>query len=215
MFAPCLLGRPGTGRQGPVLMSLRLAGLRYSSACHSISVTQVFKKALPSSGLLIRGFGVQVPGGAPDLTWGFTVPGHFFRVRFVHMFAPCLLARTDPAIRGLSKTARPVPNAASGSLDQWSRPPARFRERSRSPLYRCRHAQCNLLVNGTRTADTSPARAPHTRRLPARHARDSGICFRVAVPTAADARGANPLGTSRPRGARRRPGTTEKSERRP
>ena len=26
MFAPCLLGCPGTGRQNPVLMSLRLAG---------------------------------------------------------------------------------------------------------------------------------------------------------------------------------------------
>jgi hypothetical protein len=30
------------------------------------------------SGLLICGFGVQVPGGAPVLTWGFIVPGHFF-----------------------------------------------------------------------------------------------------------------------------------------
>jgi hypothetical protein len=28
-----------------------------------------------ASGLLIRGFGVQVPGGAPVLTWGFTAPG--------------------------------------------------------------------------------------------------------------------------------------------
>ena len=28
-----------------------------------------------SSGLLIRGFGVRVPGGAPVLTWGFVVPG--------------------------------------------------------------------------------------------------------------------------------------------
>src|SRR6185437_1387362 len=59
------------------------------------------------SGLLIRGFGVQVPGGAPGLTWGFTTPGHFLCVRFVLMFAPCLLGRTDPAIRGLSKTAPP------------------------------------------------------------------------------------------------------------
>jgi hypothetical protein len=71
MFAPCLLGCPGTGRQDPVLMSLRLAGLRYSSPCHSIPVTRVFKKVPLSSGLLIRGFGVQVPGGAPGLTWGF------------------------------------------------------------------------------------------------------------------------------------------------
>ena len=109
MFAPCLLGRPGTGRQNPVLMSLRLAGLRYSSACHSIPVTQVFKKVSLSSGLLIRGFGVQVSGGAPGLTWGFTTPGHFFRVRFVPLVAPWLLARTDPAIRVLSKTALPRP----------------------------------------------------------------------------------------------------------
>jgi hypothetical protein len=49
-------------------MSLRLAGLRYSSACRSIPVTQVFKKVSLSSGLLIRGFGVQVPGGAPGLS---------------------------------------------------------------------------------------------------------------------------------------------------
>jgi hypothetical protein len=56
------------------------------------------------------------------------------------MFAPCLLGRTDPAIRGLSKTARPAPdagafapdpvpphpaNAAPPPLDQWSRPSSR------------------------------------------------------------------------------------------
>lgn len=64
-FAPCLLGCSGTGRQDTVLMSLRLAGLRYCSACHSIPVTQVFKKLPLSSGLLIRGFGVQISGGAP------------------------------------------------------------------------------------------------------------------------------------------------------
>src|SRR5277367_1727166 len=64
-----------------------------------------------SSGLLIRGFGVQVPGGAPVLTWGFIKTRSSFRVRFVLMFAPCLLGRTDPAIRGLSKTARPAPDS--------------------------------------------------------------------------------------------------------
>ena len=42
MFAPRLLGRPGTGWQDAVLTSLRLVGLRYSSARHSIPVTQVF-----------------------------------------------------------------------------------------------------------------------------------------------------------------------------
>ncbi len=111
MFARCLLGRPGTGRQGTVLTSLRLAGLRYSSACHSISVTQVFRKVPLSSGLLIRGFGVQVPGGAHVLTWGFTAPGHFLCARFAAVVAPWLLARTDLAIPGLSKTAHPGADA--------------------------------------------------------------------------------------------------------
>ena len=38
-----------------------------------------------SSGLLIRGFGVQVPGGAPVLTWGFVAPGRFFVSVFCHV----------------------------------------------------------------------------------------------------------------------------------
>jgi hypothetical protein len=71
MFAPCLLGCPGTGRQDPVLMSLRLTGSRYSSACHSIPVTQVFKK-LP---LLIRGFGVQSPWRRTRYDLGSSTPG--------------------------------------------------------------------------------------------------------------------------------------------
>ena len=65
MFAPCLLGCPGTGRQDPVLMSLRLAGLRYSSACHSIPATQVFKKVSLSSGLLIPWFMRRISVCAP------------------------------------------------------------------------------------------------------------------------------------------------------
>jgi hypothetical protein len=65
--------------------------------------------------LLIRGFGVQVPGGAPVLTWGFSAPGLFLCVRFVPMFAPRLLGRTDPAIRGLSKTVRPAPEHTSAA----------------------------------------------------------------------------------------------------
>jgi len=61
----------------------------------------------------------------------------FLCARFVPMFAPCLLARTGPAIRCLSKTARPAPDpghaprhrdhwrpadVAPPSLDHWSRP---------------------------------------------------------------------------------------------
>jgi hypothetical protein len=47
------------------------------------------------SGLLIRGFGVQVPGGAPVLTWRFY---HIFGLvdgSFPAMFAPRLLASPD------------------------------------------------------------------------------------------------------------------------
>jgi hypothetical protein len=58
-----------------------------------------------SSGLLIRGFGVRVPGGAPVLTWGFTAPGCFLCVRFVHMLDPCSLVSHDRVVAGLSKTA--------------------------------------------------------------------------------------------------------------
>jgi hypothetical protein len=42
VLAPCLFGCAGTDRQGPALTSLCLAGLRYSSARHSIPVIQVF-----------------------------------------------------------------------------------------------------------------------------------------------------------------------------
>jgi hypothetical protein len=57
------------------------------------------------------------------------------------MFAPCLLGRTDPAIRGLSKTAHPAPTPPLPPLDQWSRPSTRVPERARFPLHRCCHAQ--------------------------------------------------------------------------
>jgi hypothetical protein len=96
------------------------------------------------SGLLIRGFGVQVPGGAPGLAWGFTTPGHFY----VSVLSPCLLrvcsgARTLQSgscqkrpirhqMRGHAppdprRIARPTPHrlrpaSGQGPLDQWSRP---------------------------------------------------------------------------------------------
>ena len=110
-FAPCLLGCPGTGRQNPVLTSLRLAGLRYSSACHSVSVTQVFKKLPLSSGLLIRWFGVQVPGGAPGLAWGFITPGHFY----VSVSSPWLLRGCSRARTLQSGSCQKRPNPAPTS----------------------------------------------------------------------------------------------------
>jgi len=46
-------------------------------------------------GLLIRGFGVQVPGGAPVLTWHFCYLFALVTGRFPAMSAPCLLASPD------------------------------------------------------------------------------------------------------------------------
>jgi hypothetical protein len=100
MFAPCLLGCPGTGRQDAALTSLRLAGLRYSSACHSTSVTQVFKKASLSSGLLIPWFGLYVRYDIPVPTWDFVI----FRSLSDSRFVPCLLRACSrvfgPVLRG-------------------------------------------------------------------------------------------------------------------
>ena len=117
MLARCLLECPGTGRQDTVLMSLRLAGLRYSSACHSVPVTQVFKKVSLSSGLLIRGFGVQVPGGAHRVTWGFIG-------LLLCPVCPVFLAVLAPRLLGGRMLAggRLVKNAPIG-LDQPSEPP--------------------------------------------------------------------------------------------
>ena len=109
MVAPCLLGCPGTRRQHPASAErspIRAAGQNGSSRHVPASLSTSSKRRYEQiSRLLIRGFGVQVPGGAPVMTWGFIAPGLFFRVRFVPMAAPWLLARTDPAIRACQKRA--------------------------------------------------------------------------------------------------------------
>jgi hypothetical protein len=48
-----------------------------------------------SNGLLIRGFAVRVPGGAPALTWCYTRSGSPREGRFGAMFAPRLLVSPD------------------------------------------------------------------------------------------------------------------------
>ncbi len=178
----------------------------YRPAGHSISRHYLTRLKRQSSRLLICGFGVQVPGGAPDppgLAWGFIAPGHFLCVRFVPMVAPWLLARTDPAIRVLSKTAYPAPDAGTITPDRRRhvRPtppqahqtngldlPRGHRQRAWSPLYQCRHAQCNLLVNGARTADTPVALTLRPAGCPPGMRGTAAMCFRVAVPAAADTR---------------------------
>ena len=162
MFARCLLGRPGTGRQDPVLTSLRLAGLRYSSACRGIPMTQVFKKLPLSSGLLIRGFGVRVPGGAPVLDLG------FYRSRSLTMCPFCLRGCSPARIqqswacqeqstlrrsRGYAPRHRAAvsADAAPTQLGQWSRPLRRLSGTCPESLCQCRHAALYLLVIGTLT----------------------------------------------------------------
>ncbi len=88
MFAPCLLGCRGTARQRAAPRGSRSPGLPYSPARHSIA-----RHHAPL--LLIRGFGVQVPGGAPVLTWGYTESRFPREGRFRPMFAPRLLVSPD------------------------------------------------------------------------------------------------------------------------
>ena len=79
---------------------------------------------------------VLQPAFLPVLTWSFTAPGHFSCLFCPHV-APCLLGRTDPAIRGLSK--RPirrrrrlwVPKTYATRRYSWITPPARSRRRTR------------------------------------------------------------------------------------
>jgi hypothetical protein len=52
-----------------------------------------------SSRLLICGFGVRVPGGARNLTWGFTLSGSPREGHFLLTFAPRLLVSPDLVAR--------------------------------------------------------------------------------------------------------------------
>jgi hypothetical protein len=81
--------RYGPAGRGTHVTSARGVAVQLRMSQHSRDSS--FQKSASEQRILIRGFGVQVPGGAPGLTWGFTTPGHFLCVRFVHMFAPCLL----------------------------------------------------------------------------------------------------------------------------
>ena len=86
---------------------------------------------------------------------GFYRSRSFFMCPFIPMFAPCLLARTDPAIQacqnGLYRcpvrgvrpgTRRPRRVGVTvGSLDQWSRPFAQAPGARPESPFRCRHVQ--------------------------------------------------------------------------
>jgi len=105
MFAPCLLGCHGTARQRPVPGGRGSRGLPHNPAGSSIIRHQEAFSNTLSSGLLIRGFGVQVPGGAPVLTWGFYCTFTLVNSRFRAMFAPRLLVSPNLVVGGVSTVA--------------------------------------------------------------------------------------------------------------
>ena len=91
-----------------------------------------------SSGLLICGFGVQVPGAARTLTWGFTAPGHFLCVRFVSVLARVSEpGRRRPCQEWPNREQR-RPSQLVNFLDQWSRPSV-FWCRTLDTSSECRH----------------------------------------------------------------------------
>src|SRR5580700_5523467 len=91
MFAPCLLGCPGTPRQHPVSAARcryrRPDKMAAPGTCRHRPIPGQRGRLEQSSGLLIRGFGVQVPGGAPVLTWGLSLHVLFY----VPVLSPCWL----------------------------------------------------------------------------------------------------------------------------
>jgi hypothetical protein len=110
MLAPCLLGCPRYGPAPPGIRSaprIRATGQNGSSR-HTIAFFDSSLRRIneQNSGLLIRGFGVQVPGGAPVMTWGFTTPGHFLCAQFVHLCAPCALGGAKRGAGRLVKYGR-------------------------------------------------------------------------------------------------------------
>ncbi len=95
VVAPCLLGCRGTARYRPAPHGTRSRGLPYSPARRSMGRHHAPLAQWQSSRLLIRGFGVQVPGGAPVLTWGYIRFWSSSAARFGAMFAPRLLVSPD------------------------------------------------------------------------------------------------------------------------
>ncbi len=96
LVARRLLVCPGTNRQHPAAAGIRPRREVQEGAACSIVRHRLAESNTCCSGLLIRGFGVQVPGGAPDLTWGYPRSAWSLRACFVSMFAPRLLVSRDP-----------------------------------------------------------------------------------------------------------------------
>ena len=104
-------------RYGPALPGIRSAPRipaagQNGSSRHALALFGSSSRRINEhrSGLLICGFGVQVPGGAPTLTWSYTHFGVSRECRFVAMFAPRLLVSPDlVAWPGQARPADPLP----------------------------------------------------------------------------------------------------------
>jgi hypothetical protein len=106
-YTPAPLGIRSTAR-------MRATG-RNGSSRHVLALFDSSSRRIneQSSGLLIRRFGVQVPGGAPVLTWGFIKSRSSPRARFVPILIPCSLRACSAvgwwACGSLSKTDGKAP----------------------------------------------------------------------------------------------------------
>ena len=111
-------------RYGPVADGITrhtYPGSLYRPAGHSISRHYMTRRKWKTSRLLICGFGVQVPGGAPILTWDYTRSGSPRAGRFGAMFAPRLLVSPD-----LVAGTAPISWHGGRVWARWSRPFARM-----------------------------------------------------------------------------------------
>ena len=106
----CLLGCPGTPRQHAVSAARRGYGRPHRTAGSGMYryhlIAAQGRKIEHISGLLICGFGVQVPGGAPVLTSGYTRSGSLVKAVSLAMFAPWLLVSPDVVDHGIRNAWR-------------------------------------------------------------------------------------------------------------
>ena len=94
-----------------------------------------------SSGLLIRGFGVRVPGGAPvikALTWWFTQDQNLSHVHSGWTWDLCVLFSFRTRIMGVPDPCRPSRSVSGDHLSPANAAPASGRSASTTdPSVRC------------------------------------------------------------------------------
>src|SRR5712692_9841824 len=118
MFAPCLLGCRATIDSGRYEAAAKWAESRTKWHGRTLSGSRRTR----NSALLIRGFGVRVPGGAPVLTWCYTRFGRPRGGRFGAMFAPRLLVSPDLVPQAVLVGLAPAGSARPGVPSRLRRP---------------------------------------------------------------------------------------------